>query len=72
MVNDSNERVGSWVVRCAAENATAAPSKLVNPFEAEGTWFKANLHTHTTTSDGDVNVAVKVKQYRDKAIRYWR
>jgi len=24
----------------------------VNPFEAEGKWYKGNLHTHTTNSDG--------------------
>ena len=23
-----------------------------NPFEAEGSWFKGNVHTHTTNSDG--------------------
>ncbi len=38
---------------------------LVNPFTVEGNWYKGNLHTHTTTSDGDVNLAVRVKQYRD-------
>jgi hypothetical protein len=55
----------------AAENAakaimTAAPSRLVNPFVVEGKWYRANLHTHTTLSDGDVNLPVRVKQYRDK------
>jgi hypothetical protein len=39
---------------------------LVNPFTTSGNWYKANLHTHTTLSDGDVNLPVRVKQYRDK------
>jgi predicted metal-dependent phosphoesterase TrpH len=56
----------------AAENAakaimTAAPSKFVNPFVVDGKWYRANLHTHTTLSDGDVNLPVRVKQYRDKS-----
>jgi predicted metal-dependent phosphoesterase TrpH len=38
---------------------------IVNPFTIEGNWYKANLHTHTTTSDGDVNLPIRVKQYRD-------
>ena len=55
----------------AAENAakaimTAAPSRFVNPFVVGGKWYRANLHTHTTLSDGDVNLPVRVKQYRDK------
>ncbi len=37
---------------------------LVNPFETEGQWFKANFHTHTTTSDGEVAAAERVEQYR--------
>ena len=37
---------------------------LVNPFEAEGKWFKANLHTHTTTSDGQATVGERIEQYR--------
>jgi len=41
-------------------------SNLVNPFEVEGKWYRANLHTHTTLSDGDVNLPVRIKQYRDK------
>ena len=39
---------------------------LTNPFEAEGKWFKAALHVHTTNSDGDVDVATRLSQYRDK------
>ncbi|MEN6386310.1 MAG: hypothetical protein ABFD79_14085 [Phycisphaerales bacterium] len=38
---------------------------LQNPFLTQGNWYKANLHTHTTLSDGDVNLPVRVKQYRD-------
>lgn len=40
--------------------------KLINPFQQKGTWYKANLHTHTTTSDGDRTIAERVKQYRGK------
>ena len=39
---------------------------LVNPFETEGKWFKAALHVHTTNSDGDVDVATRLNQYRNK------
>jgi len=38
---------------------------LVNPFETDGKWFKANLHSHTTTSDGEATVAERIKQYRE-------
>lgn len=38
---------------------------LINPFETEGKWYKAALHVHTTSSDGDVDVATRLKQYRD-------
>ena len=40
----------------------------VNPFQVEGNWYKASLHTHTTTSDGDANIPERIKQY--KALRY--
>ena len=40
--------------------------ELVNCFESEGQWFKANLHCHTTTSDGDSTVAERIEQYRGK------
>jgi hypothetical protein len=40
------------------------PSVFLNPFEQEGTWYKAALHVHTTTSDGDVDVATRLAQYR--------
>ena len=38
--------------------------ELVNCFESDGQWFKANLHCHTTTSDGDSTLAERVEQYR--------
>lgn len=40
----------------------------VNPFEAEGNWYKASLHTHSTISDGDANISERINQY--KALRY--
>lgn len=39
---------------------------LTNPFKTKGKWYKAALHVHTTTSDGDVDVASRLKQYREK------
>ncbi len=39
---------------------------IVNPFEGDGRWYKANLHTHTTTSDGDASVEQRLRQYREK------
>ncbi len=39
---------------------------LVNPFQQNGTWYKANLHTHTIVSDGESTVAERIKQYREK------
>jgi len=38
---------------------------LVNPFEVDGKWYKANLHTHTTASDGQCDVEERVEQYRE-------
>ena len=38
---------------------------LVNPFDCEGNWYKANLHCHTTKSDGDATVKERVEQYRN-------
>jgi hypothetical protein len=35
-----------------------------NPFEAEGSWFKGNLHTHTDNSDGEMTREVAVSRYR--------
>lgn len=40
--------------------------KFTNPFEAPGSWFKANFHTHTTTSDGEFSAPERVRQYREK------
>ena len=57
--------------RASAQQALPAPplpSKPTppsNPFLREGNWYKAALHVHTTTSDGDVDVATRLKQYRD-------
>ena len=42
---------------------------LTNPFETDGKWYKAALHVHTTSSDGDVDVATRLKQYRDKGFK---
>ncbi|MCK5802711.1 MAG: CehA/McbA family metallohydrolase [Lentisphaeria bacterium] len=36
-----------------------------NPFEQPGTWFRANLHTHTTNSDGREEPQARVNQYRE-------
>jgi len=47
------------------QNATAENIEPGNPFKTEGNWYKAALHVHTTTSDGDVDVATRIKQYRD-------
>ncbi|HUT56986.1 MAG TPA: CehA/McbA family metallohydrolase [Phycisphaerae bacterium] len=38
-------------------------SRLVNPFETPGRWYKANLHTHSTVSDGRLSPAERVAQY---------
>jgi predicted metal-dependent phosphoesterase TrpH len=46
--------------------SSANANSLVNPFTTSGNWYKANLHTHTTLSDGDVNLPIRVKQYRDR------
>ena len=35
-----------------------------NPFEHDGQWLKANLHTHTKTSDGEATLEERVRQYR--------
>ena len=36
-----------------------------NPFEAEGRWFKGNLHTHTLNSDGQLSVEQQVTRYKE-------
>ncbi len=43
--------------------------QLLNPFETDGQWFKANLHTHTTTSDGEKTPAERARQYRERGYR---
>lgn len=48
------------------KGSATVKNTLTNPFETEGKWFKAALHVHTTSSDGDVDVATRLKQYRDK------
>jgi len=35
-----------------------------NPFEANGSWYKGNLHTHTTNSDGALSPRDMAEQYR--------
>ena len=52
----SQEVIGNFTVK----------NTLTNPFETEGKWFKAALHVHTTSSDGDVDVATRLNQYREK------
>jgi len=44
----------------------SATSPFKNPFETEGRWYKANLHTHTLTSDGENSLYERVCQYRDE------
>jgi len=36
-----------------------------DPFEAEGRWFKGNLHTHTTNSDGEMSTETIAKSYKE-------
>ena len=50
----------------SAKGNVSDKKDLVNPFAIKGKWYKAALHVHTTTSDGDVDVATRIKQYRDK------
>jgi len=38
---------------------------MTNPFEREGQWYKANLHSHTTTSDGIWSPDELVRLYRE-------
>jgi hypothetical protein len=51
--------------QAATPSAAAQPVPPANPFQQEGNWYKAALHVHTTTSDGDVDVATRLKQYRE-------
>jgi PHP domain len=45
------------------DSAQDAPE---NPFEQEGLWLRANLHTHTTCSDGRWSPEETAQQYRQK------
>ena len=36
-----------------------------NPFEAEGNWYRGNLHTHTTVSDADLPPEQMCEVYRE-------
>jgi predicted metal-dependent phosphoesterase TrpH len=49
-----------------ADIYTDAEKKFINPFVIQGNWYKAGLHTHTTLSDGDVNLPVRISQYKAK------
>ncbi len=40
-------------------------STFSNPFEADGRWFKGNLHTHTSNSDGEMSPQKIVKAYEE-------
>ncbi len=37
---------------------------LENPFESSGSWYRANLHAHTTLSDGDLSPEEAAEFYR--------
>lgn len=37
---------------------------LENPFESSGSWYRANLHAHTTMSDGDLSPEEAADFYR--------
>lgn len=36
-----------------------------NPFEAGGSWFKGNVHTHTTNSDGQMTPGQVIRRYEE-------
>ncbi len=40
--------------------------EIITPFDGEGQWYKANLHTHTTNSDGTWSPQEAVDAYRKK------
>ena len=40
--------------------------KFENPFECQGNWYKANLHTHTAASDGEFPLQQRIDQYRSR------
>lgn len=54
---ENRERIGL--------HSEAVMSRIENPFQAEGVWLKANLHTHTTNSDGDTDPPDRVAQYAE-------
>jgi hypothetical protein len=41
-----------------------------NPFEADGEWYKGNLHTHTTNSDGAWSPDRVAAEYRAKGYNF--
>lgn len=41
-----------------------------NPFEADGEWYKGNLHTHTTNSDGAWSPERVATEYRAKGYNF--
>jgi Rieske Fe-S protein len=49
-----------------AKSTAPEEMKLINPFEQNGQWYKANLHTHTTLSDGGETPAQRVQRYKEK------
>jgi len=38
---------------------------FTNPFQQDGRWYRANLHTHTTESDGKTPLDLRIRQYRE-------
>ena len=39
---------------------------FANPFEADGQWYRGNLHSHTTESDGRLSPGDVVEFYRSR------
>jgi len=44
--------------------------EFANPFKADGSWFKGNLHAHTKRSDGDLEPTELVKRYADAGYHF--
>src|SRR5512139_2246663 len=40
------------------------------PFSLPGSWYKGNLHTHTTESDGKVTVAENIQWHADHGYHF--
>ena len=38
--------------------------KLENPYDSDGSWYKGNLHTHTTFSDGKLSLPEVIATYQ--------